>query len=57
MGGSIPLGYDIVDKKLIPNETEAKKVQLIFKRFTELGSAKHLMIELAEKGYKTKKEF
>jgi hypothetical protein len=30
-GGSVPLGYDSVDKRLIINEAEAKSVRMIFK--------------------------
>ncbi len=38
MGGNVPLGYDVRDRKLIINEPEASTVQLIFKRYAELGS-------------------
>ena len=46
MGGSVPLGYEVKDRALVVNETEAKKVRLIFRRYLELGSvdalAEHL---------------
>src|SRR5512134_436767 len=32
MGGTPPLGYDVRDRKLVVNETEAELVRLIFKR-------------------------
>jgi site-specific DNA recombinase len=32
MGGNVPLGYDVRDRKLLVNEAEASTVQLIFKR-------------------------
>ena len=38
MGGNVPLGYDVKDRKLIVNEPEASTVRLIFKRYAELGS-------------------
>ncbi|MCX7307063.1 MAG: recombinase family protein [Afipia sp.] len=45
-GGSVPLGYDIKDKKLVPNPKERETVNLIFKRYVELGSFQHLVDEL-----------
>ncbi|RJT24376.1 recombinase family protein [Chakrabartia godavariana] len=38
MGGNIPLGYDLGDRKLIINPDEAKTVRQIFTRYLELGS-------------------
>ncbi len=38
MGGVPPLGYDIRDRKLIVNETEATTVRHIFDCYAELGS-------------------
>ena len=55
MGGSIPLGYNIVDKKLVINKPEAEVVGFIFKRFTQLGSTKFLVRELNKRGNTTKK--
>ena len=37
MGGTVPLGYEVKDRALVVNETEAKKVRLIFRRYLELG--------------------
>jgi site-specific DNA recombinase len=39
MGGRPPLGYDVRDRKLVVNPTEAELVRLIFRRFLDLGSA------------------
>ena len=39
MGGPPPLGYDVVARKLIVNEAEAKQVRYIFERFITLRSA------------------
>ena len=37
MGGTPPLGYDVRDRKLVVNETEAELVRLIFNRFLRVG--------------------
>ena len=39
MGGYVPLGYDVQDRKLVVNDVEAASVRRIFERFVELGSA------------------
>src|SRR5215204_4767140 len=39
MGGWTPLGYDVVDRKLVVNEAEADLVRRIFQRFARKGSA------------------
>jgi len=54
MGGPPPLGYDVVDRKLLINKEEAKQVNHIFKRFTALGSLFLLATELNNNGYRTK---
>ena len=33
MGGNVPLGYDVKDRKLVVNEAEAAIVRMIFERF------------------------
>jgi site-specific DNA recombinase len=50
MGGFVPLGYDVKDRKLVVNEVEAKKVRMIFERFVKLGSATELVRELRAEG-------
>ena len=37
MGGPVPLGYDVENKKLVINPEEAERVRLIFRRYLELG--------------------
>jgi DNA invertase Pin-like site-specific DNA recombinase len=54
MGGIPPLGYDVVDRKLVVNVGEAELVRLIFSRFLQLGSATELARELRSAGYRTK---
>ena len=55
MGGTIPLGYDVKDRKLIVNATEAETVRLIFERYAELGSVTLLQAELARRGFCSKR--
>jgi DNA invertase Pin-like site-specific DNA recombinase len=43
MGGTVPLGYDAVDRKLVVNEGEAATVQAIFSAFVELGSVQEAL--------------
>jgi site-specific DNA recombinase len=50
MGGSIPLGYDIHNKKLVPNADEAETVNLIFQRYLELGCVAALREDLKRRG-------
>jgi hypothetical protein len=54
MGGCPPLGYDVVDRKLVVNEPEAELVRLIFKRFLRVGSVTKLAQELRRTGHTTK---
>jgi site-specific DNA recombinase len=54
MGGTPPLGYDVVHRKLVVNENEAALVQMIFRRFLRLGSATKLAQELRKAGHTTK---
>lgn len=55
MGGWAPLGYDVVDRKLVINETEADLVRHIFERFAKLGSATKLVAELLASGVRNKR--
>src|SRR5512147_576506 len=54
MGGCPPLGYDVVDRKLVVNEAEAELVRLIFNRVLRVGSATKLAQELRRAGHTTK---
>jgi len=54
MGGSPPLGYDVENRKLVVNQTEADLVHHIFERFVRLGSATTLAADLRADGYRTK---
>ena len=48
MGGQPSLGYDVKDRKLVVNEDEAATVQMIFRRYLELGSVRTLKAALDE---------
>lgn len=54
MGGPVPLGYDVQDRKLVVNESEAETVRHIMQRDLQLGSVKALVTELAAEGRVTK---
>src|ERR1700747_2210304 len=45
MGGTLPMGYDLRERKLVINESEAKTVRLVFERYLELGSVRLLKRE------------
>jgi site-specific DNA recombinase len=55
MGGTIPLGYDVRDRKLIVNEAEAETVRIIFARYLALGCVSRLRADLDRKGVRSKK--
>jgi site-specific DNA recombinase len=54
VGGVVPLGYRVVDRKLMVDEAEAKTVQFIFSRYLELGSLGALVEELRQNGVVTR---
>lgn len=53
-GGTVPLGYDARNKKLVINPGEAETVRTIFRRYLELGSLSQLVPDLDRKGIVTK---
>jgi site-specific DNA recombinase len=55
MGGTIPLGYDVKDRKLVVNEDEAKQVRFIFGRYIALGCIAKLRADLDQRGVRSKK--
>ena len=50
MGGFVPLGYDVKNRKLIVNAVEAATVRMMFDRFTKIGSATTLVRALRAEG-------
>jgi DNA invertase Pin-like site-specific DNA recombinase len=55
MGGFVPLGYDVKDRKLVVNEAEAATVQRIFEKFTKSGSVTALVRALRAEGVRGKR--
>jgi len=55
MGGFVPMGYDVLDRKLVINEAEAATVRHMFQRFVDLGSATLLTRELVAQGVVNKR--
>ncbi|MGA2843289.1 MAG: recombinase family protein [Steroidobacteraceae bacterium] len=49
MGGVVPLGYRVENRKLLIDEDEVGMVRLIFQRYLELGSLPALQRDLSEK--------
>jgi DNA invertase Pin-like site-specific DNA recombinase len=54
MGGPVPLGYEVIERKLIVVPEEAERVRTIMRRYLEVGSASVLMEQLAAEGIRTK---
>jgi len=55
MGGTVPMGYVVKDRKLVVDEAGAANVRWIFARFIETGSSTVLGRELAARGVRTQK--
>jgi site-specific DNA recombinase len=54
MGGLVPLGYDVHERRLVANQSEAETVREIFRRYGELGSVRLLMEDLNRRGVRSK---
>jgi site-specific DNA recombinase len=55
MGGTVPLGYDVKDRKLIINKAEARTVVDIYRRYLRLKSVRALKAELDATGIRSKR--
>jgi DNA invertase Pin-like site-specific DNA recombinase len=55
MGGSVPLGYVVQNRKLVVHEPDAAVVRSMFERFLRVGSATVLAQELRAEGVLTTK--
>jgi DNA invertase Pin-like site-specific DNA recombinase len=55
MGGYVPLGYDVRDRKLVVIERETATVRRIFEKFTKIGSVTELVRGLREEGVRGKR--
>jgi len=54
MGGTVPLGYDVDDRRLVITQAEAEVVRQIYQRYLELGSVRLLKQELDQLGVASK---
>ena len=54
MGGMPPLGYDVRNRKLVPNPEEAKLVREVFTRFAAMPSMAALVRDLRARGVTSK---
>ena len=54
MGGKVPLGYDVRDRKLVVNEAEAARVRRVFELFAETGSGVETVRRLRDEGVASK---
>ena len=54
MGGNVPLGYDVKERKLLVNPQEAESVRLIYRRYDDLGSVRALKESLERDGIVSK---
>jgi site-specific DNA recombinase len=54
MGGPVPLGYIVVERKLIAEPEEAERVRTIMRRYLASKSAPALLVQLEREGILTK---
>ncbi|WP_379548266.1 recombinase family protein [Qipengyuania sp. DSG2-2] len=54
MGGPVPLGYEVIDRKLVPVPEEAERVCTIMRRYIASHSAAELIAQLEAEGIQTK---
>ncbi|MES2493243.1 MAG: recombinase family protein [Pseudomonadota bacterium] len=54
MGGPVPLGYEVMDRKLVPVPEEAERVRTIMRRYLEAATVPALIEQLRAAGVVTK---
>jgi site-specific DNA recombinase len=54
MGGLVPLGYDVHERRLMVNQSEAETMREIFRCYGELGCVRLLMEDLNRRGIRSK---
>lgn len=54
MGGNVPFGYCVEDRRLLVDEADAATVRHLFERYLALGSGRALVGELLAQGARTK---
>lgn len=53
MGGVPPIGYEVKDRRLVPNEDHTAFIHMIYERYLELESIGHLAEDLRRRQIKT----
>lgn len=53
MGGGVPYGYRVENRKLVINEEQAVHLRWVYQRFLEVGSATLIAREAAQRGMRT----
>ncbi|MFZ9394997.1 MAG: recombinase family protein [Erythrobacter sp.] len=51
---TVPLGYEVVERKLVPVPEESERVRTIMRRYIEVGRAPELLETLRAEGIVTK---
>jgi len=54
VGGMVPMGYEVKNRKVLVIEEEADRVRTIYERYLKLGSLNLLMADLRERKIQTK---
>ena len=54
VGGMVPLGYKVKNRKVVVIKNEAEQVRIIFRRYLQLGSLNLLMQDLRKRKFLTK---
>jgi len=55
MGGVVPMGYDLEDRRLVVNPVEAAQVKTIFESYLKVGCVSQLQVHLEEQGIRSKR--
>lgn len=55
LGGLAPLGYDVVDKRYVVNEAEAKIVRFVHEQYAAGATQKSIVDACRERGYRAKR--
>jgi site-specific DNA recombinase len=55
MGGPVPLGYDVVDRKLLVNKAEVEQVEYIYEKYLHFQSVEKLLRHIKLKGFMNKR--
>src|SRR5467141_210511 len=55
MGGFVPLGYNVCDRRIVIDEREAETVRYVFRRYQELGCVRLLKEDLDRRGVVSKR--